>query len=56
MTTEELAGIARLFDEGKLRIGANVVLSLAEATQAHRMLEGLSPRPNGKIVLATLPL
>ena len=32
-----------------------VVLSLADATQAHLMLEGLKPRPKGKIVLATLP-
>jgi hypothetical protein len=33
-----------------------VVLSLADAAQAHLMLEGLKPRPKGKIVLATLPL
>lgn len=57
VTTEELAGIARLIDERKLRPGhGEVVLSLAEATQAHLMLEGLKPRPKGKIVLATLPL
>jgi NADPH:quinone reductase-like Zn-dependent oxidoreductase len=57
VTTDELAGIARLIDEKKLRPGhGEVVLSLAEATQAHLMLEGLKPRPKGKIVLATLPL
>ena len=56
MTTGELAGIARLIDEGTLRIGVGVVLSLADAPQAHLMLEGLKPRPKGKIVLATLPV
>jgi NADPH:quinone reductase-like Zn-dependent oxidoreductase len=56
VTTEELAGIARLIDDGKLRTGVGVVLSLADAVQAHLMLEGLKPRPKGKIVLATLPL
>ena len=56
VTTGELAGIARLIDDGKLRIGVGVVLSLADAPQAHLMLEGLKPRPKGKIVLATLLL
>lgn len=56
VTTEELTGIAKLIDDGKLRVGASVVLSLAEATQAHRMLEGQQPRLKGKIILATLPL
>jgi NADPH:quinone reductase-like Zn-dependent oxidoreductase len=56
VTTEELSGIARLIDDGKLRTGAGVVMSLADASQAHLMLEGLKPRPKGKIVLATLPL
>lgn len=56
VTTEELTGIATLIDEGKLRVGPSVVLPLAEATQAHRMLEGQQPRPKGKIILATLPL
>jgi NADPH:quinone reductase-like Zn-dependent oxidoreductase len=56
VTTAELAGIARLIDDGKLRTGVGVVLSLADAPKAHRMLEGLMPRPKGKIVLATPPL
>jgi NADPH:quinone reductase-like Zn-dependent oxidoreductase len=56
VTTEELTGIATLIDEGKLRVGPSVVLPLAEATQAHRMLEGQQRRPKGKIILATLPL
>ncbi|WP_147155126.1 NADP-dependent oxidoreductase [Reyranella soli] len=56
VTTEELTGIAMLIDEGKLRVGPSMVLPLAEATQAHRMLEGQQPRPKGKIILATPPL
>ena len=53
---ERITEIARLIDDGKLRTGVGVVLSLADATQAHLMLEGLKPRPKGKIVLATLPV
>jgi NADPH:quinone reductase-like Zn-dependent oxidoreductase len=56
VTTEDLAEIARLIDDGKLRSEVGAVLSLADARQAHLMLEGLKPRPKGKIVLATLPL
>jgi NADPH:quinone reductase-like Zn-dependent oxidoreductase len=56
VTTEALAEIARLIDDGKLRSGVGAVLSLADARQAHLMLEGLKPRPKGKIVLTTLPL
>ena len=52
MTTEELAEIARLIDDGKLRAGVGTVLPLADARQAHLMLEGLRPHPKGKIVLA----
>lgn len=55
VTTEELAGIARLIDDGKLRTGPGVVLALADAQRAHLMLEGRQPRPKGKIILATLP-
>ena len=56
VTTAELTEIARLIDDGKLRIGVGVVLSLADAPLAHRMLEGQKPRPEGKIVLATPPV
>jgi NADPH:quinone reductase-like Zn-dependent oxidoreductase len=56
VTTLELADVARLIDEGKLRTGITVVLSLADAPEAHLMLDGLTPRPKGKIVLATLPV
>lgn len=52
VTTEELADVARLIDDGKLRAGVGVVLALADARQAHLMLEGQRPHPKGKIVLA----
>ena len=48
VTTAELAEIASLIDDGKLRIGVGVVLSLADAPQAHLMLEGLQAPPEGK--------
>lgn len=56
VTTAELAEIARLIDDRKLRTGVSVVLPLADARQAHLMLEGRQPRPKGKIVLATRPV
>jgi hypothetical protein len=52
VATAPLARIASLLDEGQLtttRIGT--VLPLAEARVAHEMLEGMRPRPRGKIVL-----
>jgi NADPH:quinone reductase-like Zn-dependent oxidoreductase len=52
VTTGDLAEIARLIDGGELRTGVGVVLPLAEARQAHLMLEGQRPHPKGKIVLA----
>jgi NADPH:quinone reductase-like Zn-dependent oxidoreductase len=47
-----LAEIASLLDSGELVARVGVVLPLAEAREAHLMLEGLRPRPEGKIVLA----
>jgi NADPH:quinone reductase-like Zn-dependent oxidoreductase len=52
VTTEDLAEIADLIDDGKLRTQIGAVLPLADARQAHLMLEGLQPHPKGKIVLA----
>jgi NADPH:quinone reductase-like Zn-dependent oxidoreductase len=52
VTTEGLAEIASLIDEGKLRTRVGAVLTLADARQAHLMLEGLRPHPKGKIVLS----
>jgi NADPH:quinone reductase-like Zn-dependent oxidoreductase len=52
VTTEDLAEIARLIDDGTLRTGVGVVLPLAGAREAHLMLEGVRPHPKGKIVLS----
>jgi NADPH:quinone reductase-like Zn-dependent oxidoreductase len=52
VTTRHLAKIARLIDDGKLRTKVGAVLPLAQAREAHLMLERLRPRPKGKIVLA----
>jgi len=55
VTSQRLAHIAGLIDEGKLKIHVGTVLPLAEAREAHLMLEGLRPAPKGKIVLAVKP-
>jgi NADPH:quinone reductase-like Zn-dependent oxidoreductase len=47
-----LADIAALIDRGELKTHVGVVLPLAHAREAHLMLEGRLPRPQGKIVLA----
>jgi NADPH:quinone reductase-like Zn-dependent oxidoreductase len=52
VTRRSLAEIARCLDGGDLRTNVGAVLPLAEAREAHRMLEGMRPRPKGKIVLA----
>ena len=52
MTTEALAEIGGLIDGGELRARVGAVLRLADAREAHLMLEGLRPHPKGKIVLA----
>jgi NADPH:quinone reductase-like Zn-dependent oxidoreductase len=52
VTSEYLAEIAGLIDGGKLKARVGAVLPLADAREAHLMLEGLRPRPKGKIVLA----
>jgi NADPH:quinone reductase-like Zn-dependent oxidoreductase len=50
VAAEQLARIARLFDEGVLAADLGVVLGLADAQRAHLMLEGREPHPHGKIV------
>jgi NADPH:quinone reductase-like Zn-dependent oxidoreductase len=52
VTSQYLAEIARLVDGGKLRTKVGAVLPLAEAREAHFMLERVRPQPKGKIVLA----
>lgn len=52
VTSQYLAEIARLVDSGKLRTRVGAVLPLADAREAHLMLERVRPQPKGKIVLA----
>jgi NADPH:quinone reductase-like Zn-dependent oxidoreductase len=52
VTTRDLARIAGLIDAGSLRTRVGAVLPLDDAREAHLMLEGVRPRPKGKIVLA----
>src|SRR3954453_12482356 len=52
VTSQYLAEIAGLVDGGKLRTRVGAVLTLADAREAHFMLEGVRPQPKGKIVLA----
>jgi NADPH:quinone reductase-like Zn-dependent oxidoreductase len=52
VTSQRLAEIAGLIDDGKLRTRVGAVLSLADAREAHFMLERVRPQPKGKIVLA----
>jgi NADPH:quinone reductase-like Zn-dependent oxidoreductase len=52
VTRRHLCEIARLVDEGALRTRVGAVLPLADAREAHLMLERVRPQPKGKIVLA----
>jgi NADPH:quinone reductase-like Zn-dependent oxidoreductase len=51
VTTERLRTIAELIDRGKLKTRVGAVLPLADARDAHMMLEGRLSPPKGKIVL-----
>lgn len=52
ITTEHLAELADLIDRGDLKTRVGIALPLADAREAHFMLEGRRPPPKGKIVLA----
>lgn len=52
VATDSLNRIAALIDDGKLRTNVATVLPLAAAREAHEMLDGVRPRPRGKIVLS----
>jgi len=52
VTSRYLAEIARLVEGGKLQTKVGAVLPLADARDAHLMLEHVLPQPRGKIVLA----
>ncbi|MBW7970123.1 NADP-dependent oxidoreductase [Bradyrhizobium sp. BR 10289] len=51
VTSQYLTKIGRLIDDGKLRTNVGAVLPLADAREAHLMLERVRPQPKGKIVL-----
>jgi len=51
VTSQYLAQITRLIDSGELRTKVGAVLPLAQAQEAHLMLEHVRPQPKGKIVL-----
>jgi NADPH:quinone reductase-like Zn-dependent oxidoreductase len=51
VTSQHLREIAGLIDSGTLRTRVGAVLPLADAREAHLMLERLRPQPKGKIVL-----
>jgi len=52
VTTAALDKLSALIDEGKLKTRIGAVLPLSDARTAHEMLDGLIPRPPGKLVLA----
>jgi NADPH:quinone reductase-like Zn-dependent oxidoreductase len=52
VSTRSLTQLAPLLDRGELRARVGEVIPFAEARKAHLMLEGVLPRPKGKIVLA----
>jgi NADPH:quinone reductase-like Zn-dependent oxidoreductase len=52
VTSQYLTDITSLVDGGRLRTRVGAVLPLADAREAHLMLEGVRPQPKGKIVLA----
>ena len=51
VTTERLQAIARMMETGSLVTAVGTVLPLSEARTAHEMLDGIRPKPRGKIVL-----
>lgn len=51
VTTGRLTALARMIDSGQLAANVGSVLPLADARTAHEMLEGIRPKPRGKIVL-----
>jgi NADPH:quinone reductase-like Zn-dependent oxidoreductase len=52
VTSRALADLAGLIDGGKLKTHVGAMLPMADAREAHLMLEHLRPQPKGKIVLA----
>lgn len=55
VTTQRLKEIAGLIEAGTVKPRVGAVLPLADARDAHAMLERLRPQPKGKIVLTVGP-
>src|SRR5512143_163638 len=53
VTTPVLTKIATMVDEGKVSVAVGTVLPLDQLRIAHEMMEGMRPKPRGKIVLET---
>jgi NADPH:quinone reductase-like Zn-dependent oxidoreductase len=53
VTTPALAKIASLVDDGKVGASIGDVLPLHQLRVAHEMMEGMRPKPRGKIVMET---
>jgi NADPH:quinone reductase-like Zn-dependent oxidoreductase len=53
VTSDYLTRIAAMIDAGELRTKVGMVLPLSAVREAHEMLDGIRPRPGGKIVLRT---
>ena len=51
VTTERLQTIAGIMETGSLVTAVGTVLPLSEVRTAHEMLDGIRPKPRGKIVL-----
>jgi NADPH:quinone reductase-like Zn-dependent oxidoreductase len=52
VTTAHLSQIAAMIDARQLAVNVGTTLPLADARAAHEMLEGIRPKPRGKIVLS----
>ena len=52
VTRQYLEKIADLIDGGTLKTHVGTILPFADAREAHFILEGVRPRPKGKVVLA----
>jgi NADPH:quinone reductase-like Zn-dependent oxidoreductase len=52
VTAERLRTIAELIDRGELKTHVGAILPLADARDAHMMLEGRRLSPKGKIILS----
>jgi NADPH:quinone reductase-like Zn-dependent oxidoreductase len=55
VTSQYLTEVADLIDAGELRTRVGTVLPLADAREAHFILEGGRPQPMGRIVLNIVP-